>query len=77
MGTETPVSCVEQIGEVAGEVWNVLSENGPMTLAKLAKAIDEPRDTVMQAIGWLAREGKLSIDDQGRNRLIALSDGRV
>ena len=75
METQTPVSCVEHIGVVAGEVWAVLSENGPMTLAKLAKAIDEPRDTTMQAIGWLAREGKLSIDDQGRHRMIALSDG--
>jgi len=77
MGTETPVSCVESIGEVAGEVWNALSENGPMTMAKLVKAVGEPRDAVMQAIGWLAREGKLNIEDQGRNRMIALSDGRV
>jgi hypothetical protein len=77
METQTPVSCVERIGVVAGEVWTVLSENGPMTIAKLAKAIDEPRDMIMQATGWLAREGKLSIDDQGRHRMIALSDGRV
>jgi DNA-binding transcriptional ArsR family regulator len=77
MGTKTPVSCVASIGEVAGEVWKALSENGPMTMAKLVKAVGEPRDAVMQAVGWLAREGKLSIDDQGRNRMIALSDGRV
>ena len=77
MGTEAPVSCVASIGEMAGEVWKVLSENGPMTMAKLVKVVGEPRDTVLQAVGWLAREGKLSIEDQGRNRMIALSDGQV
>jgi predicted transcriptional regulator len=72
MATVTPVCCVENIGEVAGRVWRVLSENGPLSITKLIKAVDEPRDTVMQAIGWLAREGKLSIDDNGRNRTVSL-----
>ncbi len=67
-----PVSCVAQIGEVAGLVWQALSEQGPLSLAKLVKAVDQPRDLVMQAIGWLAREGKVTINDEGRNRLVSL-----
>ena len=43
-----------------------------MTIAKLIKATGEPRDNVMQALGWLAREGKISIDDDGRNRMVSL-----
>ena len=72
MGTKTPVSCVASIGEVAGEVWKALSENGPMTMAKLVKAVGEPRDAVMQAIGWLAREEKIQIEEEGRSRIISL-----
>ena len=74
MATASPVSCVANIGEVAGIVWRVLSEKGPLSMTKLVKAIGEPRDTVMQALGWLAREGKISIDDDGRNRMVSLQE---
>jgi len=46
---------------MAGVVWSTLSENGTMTMAKLVKAVGEPRDTVMQALGWLAREDKSTL----------------
>jgi hypothetical protein len=72
MATASPVCSVATIGEVAGTVWRVLSENGPLSMAKLVKAVGEPRDLVMQAVGWLAREDKINIDDSGRNRLISL-----
>lgn len=72
MATTSPVSCVMHIGEVAGTVWRTLSDEGPVTLAKLVKMVDEPRDTVMQAVGWLAREGKVGFDENGRNRKIFL-----
>jgi hypothetical protein len=61
-----------EIGEVAGAVWTVLSEKGPMNFTQLVKAVGEPRDTVMQAIGWLAREDKLVIEENGRKRTVAL-----
>ena len=72
MATASPVSCVSQIGEIAGTIWRVLSDNGPLSMAKLVKAVGEPRDTVMQGLGWLAREGKVNIDDEGRNRMVSL-----
>ena len=72
MATTSPISCIAQIGETAGITWQVLSENGPLTMAKLVKAVGEPRDAVMQAVGWLAREGKISIDEEGRNRMVSL-----
>ncbi|HEX3656177.1 MAG TPA: winged helix-turn-helix domain-containing protein [Pirellulales bacterium] len=62
---------VLQIGEIAGAVWRVLSDQGPLTTAKLIKAVDAPRDLVMQAIGWLAREDKIVIDES-RNRVVSL-----
>jgi hypothetical protein len=63
---------VLQIGQTAGTVWKLLSENGPMSQAKLVKAVGEPRDAIMQALGWLAREDKLQIEDQGRTRMLSL-----
>jgi hypothetical protein len=61
-----------QIGKTAGVVWKTLAESGPLTLAKLVKTVGEPRDMVMQAIGWLAREDKLDIVDERRSRVISL-----
>ena len=72
MATAPPVFCVANIGETAGIVWQVLSDKGPLSMAKLVKAVGEPRDTIMQSIGWLAREGKINIEDCGRNRTVSL-----
>ncbi|MCR4412210.1 MAG: winged helix-turn-helix domain-containing protein [Thermoguttaceae bacterium] len=72
MSSAPPVSCVAQIGEMAGVVWRTLSSEGPMSLTKLVKAVGQPRDVVMQAVGWLAREDKIWIEDQGRSRTISL-----
>lgn len=68
----TSSSCTAQIGEVAGVVWHTLDHRGPMTLAQLAKEVDAPRDIVMQAVGWLAREGKVDITEQTRKRIVSL-----
>ena len=72
MAEAEQVSCVAKIGETAGLVWKALAENGPLSTAKLVKIVGQPRDTVMQAMGWLAREGKISIDDGSRGRVISL-----
>jgi hypothetical protein len=72
MTTTPPLSLVASIGEMAGVVWNTLSKHGPMTMAKLVKAVGEPRDEVMQALGWLAREDKIEIVEKNRSRVISL-----
>ena len=72
MATATPVSCLAEIGETAGAVWRLLDKNGPLTLAKLIKDADLPRDTIMQALGWLAREDKIDIEENGRTRTVSL-----
>ncbi len=71
MVTES-ISCTAYIGEVAGEVWHALDQGGPMTLTHLAKKVGAQRDTVMQAVGWLAREGKIEIEEAKRRRTIKL-----
>ena len=53
-----------KIGEAAGTVWKILNKQGAMTVAKIQTATKLPADIVNQAVGWLAREGKLVIDDK-------------
>jgi hypothetical protein len=65
-------SAVAQIGEAAGILWHVLDQNGPQSVAKLVKASGLPRDLAMQALGWLAREDKVAIEDEGRSRVVSL-----
>jgi len=72
MATEMMTTEETNIGAVAGMVWHYLDETGPVTLSKLAKDIEAPRDLVMQGIGWLAREGKLRFEETPRSKLIGL-----
>ncbi len=50
-----------KVGETAGQVWQVLESSGPQTLAQIKKAVKEPTEVVLFAVGWLAREDKLNI----------------
>lgn len=66
-------SCAaEMIGQTAGDVWQLLDGTGPMPISELLKKIDAPRDLVMQSIGWLAREEKLTIHEEGRRKIASL-----
>lgn len=70
--TATTICCLGQIGETAGDIWRLLDGNGPMSTAKLVKELDVPRDVVMQALGWLAREDKIAIEEDARSRVVSL-----
>jgi len=72
MATATANGTIERIGATAGEIWRCLNDNGPMSLAKLTKQVGVPRDSVMQAVGWLAREDKVEIEERNRTRIIFL-----
>jgi len=72
MASPPPNSWIERVGDTAGVVWRMLHANGPMTLAKVVKATVQPRDVVMLALGWLAREDKILIEDDGRKRVVSL-----
>jgi hypothetical protein len=50
------------IGETAGAVWHMLSDGGPTTLASLIEAAGVPESLFFLAIGWLARENKITIE---------------
>ena len=75
MATAEAVSNVEVIGQTAGSIWHLLFDEGqPISLSQLVKRSDQPRDVVMQAVGWLARENKITIEENGRGRFVWLSE---
>ena len=46
------------IGLCAGEIWRYLDEHdGTGSLKALLSGINAPEETVLMAVGWLAREG--------------------
>jgi hypothetical protein len=62
----------DQIGEVAGEIWDLLTGQNGQSLAAIKKSIDAPADVVMAAVGWLAREEKLEFEQSGRSVKVSL-----
>jgi hypothetical protein len=54
------------IGETAGEVWTLLNRNGPSSLKSKKSCRKVDQNSILQAIGCLAREDKLNIEKKGR-----------
>lgn len=63
---------LKEVGETAGRVWSLLQAKGPQSLNALKKQVKAPGDVVLMAIGWLAREEKIVLEQKGRVQLFAL-----
>jgi len=61
-----------KIGLTAGAVWNLLREKGEMNMSGLPKALNEKSPIVHQALGWLAREGKIHFRNEGKSVFVSL-----
>jgi hypothetical protein len=61
-----------QVGETAGKVWELLSAEGPQTLAQIKKKIKNSNDLLPFALGWLAREDKVDIKQEKKTYHIQL-----
>lgn len=53
---------IMEIGIVAGDIWHYLDEHGEVILDDLVIGIDKPRDIVLMSLGWLAREGHVTVE---------------
>ncbi len=61
----------EKIGTSAGEIWRILQKNGEVAISKLPKMLKESDNITYQALGWLAREGKIEYRTEGRNTFVS------
>ena len=63
---------IAKSGENAGLVWGAL-QNGAQGLKALKKATKLKNDELFLALGWLAREGKLSFEETEADVIVALA----
>jgi hypothetical protein len=56
----------------AGIVWEALKKNGPSNIGDIVKTTGMRRELVFGALGWLGREGKISVERQGRAIIFSL-----
>ncbi len=61
----------KQIGEAAGKVWQALHKS-PMTVTRLSSVAALSAMLTAQAIGWLAREGKITSEDTSKGVVLKL-----
>lgn len=61
-----------QIGEDAGIVWRALEGKGFMNLEELAESTDLDTSLICAALGWLAREGKISFTKENGVTAVSL-----
>ncbi|GHT18852.1 hypothetical protein AGMMS4957_01930 [Bacteroidia bacterium] len=62
----------ERIGDNAGQVWAVLSEEGQKSVKELKKLTKLTDKDVYAALGWLAREDKLHFHENETDVYVAL-----
>ena len=60
------------IGDAAGRVWEYLDKNGSSSVTKIAAETGVSKNDIQRAIGWLLKEGKLSIEVNGRTETLSL-----
>ena len=63
----------EKIGNIAGAIWTALNENGAMNTKDLKKAAKVKTDKDLYlAMGWLLREDKLEVSEEGKDINVVL-----
>ncbi len=65
---------VPTIGDAAGKVRKFLNEKDEATLNQLKNGVKADPNSILQAIGWLAREDKLRIEKKDRYTVYALKE---
>ena len=63
---------ITKIGENAGAIWGAL-QNGALGLKALKKATKLKNEELYLALGWLAREGKVTFAEGDAELVVALA----
>lgn len=66
------ITVQERVGLTAGSVWQYLAENGATSVAKLIRELPEEEKIIQRSIGWLAQEGKITLDTIDRVEHVSL-----
>ena len=63
---------IEEIGTVAGEIWNLLNERSELSVSRVIAEINATQSTAYMALGWLAKEDKLEFVKKSRGVFVRL-----
>ncbi len=73
MDSDKASEAVELIfGINAGIIWESLNLKGPMSVSDLVEATSLIPEEIYGALGWLARENKISVEREGTVRVYSL-----
>ena len=61
-----------EIGDAAGVIWRYLEGREDTTLAKVKQDTKLSDQRLLMAVGWLAREGKLTLTQEKRTLKVRL-----
>ena len=64
----------EIIGVMAGKIWLLLGEKGEMSIPQLIQLLKEDDSVIYQALGWLAREGKIKSVLKDKTEFVSLTE---
>ena len=67
----------EEIGTTAGTIWEALDSKGELSVTSLKQQVEGKSPVFEWAIGWLAREGKVTITRQQKGYRVRLSDSQA
>ncbi len=70
--TEFIILINDEVGEAAGRVWQYLNTNGESSVTRICKDTKLEAKLCQRAIGWLVKEEKLQVRQQGRTEFISL-----
>jgi len=62
------------IGLNAGKVWRILNEKGELSMFELCRELGLTFEEVAVAIGWLARENKISFREKDNMLFVKIDD---
>ncbi|MDI6757322.1 MAG: winged helix-turn-helix domain-containing protein [Endomicrobiia bacterium] len=62
----------DKIGDAAGEIWRLLTLCEPASILKIKTSLSLPNSAVHLALGWLARENKIVMEEKGNTIFVSL-----
>lgn len=63
---------IEKFGVNAGKVWSVLDEAGRQNVKDVKKSTKLTDKDLYAALGWLAREGKVTVEEEEKEVFVSL-----
>ena len=61
-----------EIGIIAGDIWDLLEERDSASLTEIYNCLSHQKDHILMSIGWLAREGHITLEKVGEDFQISL-----